>query len=98
YRTPIFITRITDKNGNVLERFENQGRRVLSDKNVGNLINMMRDAVDPVTGQAVRTEVGVRADVAGKTGTTQKNSDGWFILMHPHLVAGGWGGLTNLQT
>ncbi|HEX5608174.1 MAG TPA: penicillin-binding transpeptidase domain-containing protein, partial [Candidatus Binatia bacterium] len=95
YRTPIFITRITDKNGKVLEHFENQSRRVLSDKTVGNLINMMRDAVDRGTGQAVRTQFGVRADVAGKTGTTQKNSDGWFILMHPRLVAGAWVGFND---
>jgi penicillin-binding protein 1A len=95
YRTPVFITRITDKNGNVLDRFENQGRRVLSDRTVGNLINMMRDAVDRGTGQAVRTQFGVRADVAGKTGTTQKNSDGWFILMHPRLVAGAWVGFND---
>jgi len=95
YRTPIFITRITDKNGKVLERFENQSRRALSDKTVGNLINMMRDAVDRGTGQAVRTQFGVRADVAGKTGTTQKNSDGWFILMHPRLVAGAWVGFND---
>jgi len=97
YRTPIFITRITDKNGNVLERFENQGRRVLSDRTVENLINMMRDAVDRGTGQAVRTQFGVRADVAGKTGTTQKNSDGWFILMHPRLVAGAWVGFNDAR-
>jgi len=79
----------------VLERFENQSRRALSDKTVGNLINMMRDAVDRGTGQAVRTQFGVRADVAGKTGTTQKNSDGWFILMHPRLVAGAWVGFND---
>jgi penicillin-binding protein 1A len=97
YHTPIFITRITDKNGHVLERFENQGRRVLSDRTVGNLINMMRDAVDRGTGQAVRTQFGLRADVAGKTGTTQKNSDGWFILMHPRLVAGAWVGFNDAR-
>jgi penicillin-binding protein 1A len=97
YRTPIFITHITDKNGHVLARFENQSRRVVSDKTVGNLINMMRDAVDRGTGQAVRAQFGVRADVAGKTGTTQKNSDGWFILMHPQLVAGAWVGFNDAR-
>jgi len=97
YRTPIFITYITDKNGHVLARFENQSRRALSDKTVGNLINMMRDAVDRGTGQVVRAQFGVRADVAGKTGTTQKNSDGWFILMHPQLVAGAWVGFNDAR-
>jgi penicillin-binding protein 1A len=51
--------------------------------------------VDQGTGQAVRAQFGVRADVAGKTGTTQKNTDGWFILMHPRLVAGSWVGFND---
>jgi len=95
YRQPIFITRITDKNGNVLARFGNENQRVISDQTVGNLINMLRDAVDKGTGQAIRAQFGVRADVAGKTGTTQKNTDGWFILMHPRLVAGSWVGFND---
>ena len=56
---------------------------------------MLRGAVDQGTGQAVRTQFGVRADVAGKTGTTQENTDGWFILMHPRLVAGAWVGFND---
>jgi penicillin-binding protein 1A len=95
YRQPIFITRITDKNGTVLDEFKTEGRPVLSDRTVGDLINMLRDAVDLGTGQAVRTRFGLRADVAGKTGTTQKNTDGWFILMHPQLVAGSWVGFND---
>jgi penicillin-binding protein 1A len=95
YRQPIFITRITDKNGNVLARFENETKRVLSEKTVENLVNMLRGAVDQGTGQAVRTRFGIRADVAGKTGTTQKNTDGWFILMHRRLVAGSWVGFND---
>jgi penicillin-binding protein 1A len=95
YRQPIFITRITDKNGNVLARFEYESQRVLSHPTVENLINMLRGAVDQGTGQAVRTGFGIRADVAGKTGTTQKNTDGWFILMHRRLVAGSWIGFND---
>jgi penicillin-binding protein 1A len=95
YAQPIFITRITDKYGNVLARFTNEHTPVMSEKTVGNLINMLRGAVDRGTGQAVRLEFGVRADVAGKTGTTQKNTDGWFILMHPRLVAGAWVGFND---
>src|SRR5437867_5518953 len=97
YRQPIFITRITDKHGNVLARFATENQRVMSDKTVGHLINMLRDAVDLGTGQAVRARFGVRADVAGKTGTTQKNTDGWFILMHPRLVAGAWVGFNDAR-
>jgi penicillin-binding protein 1A len=95
YRQPIYITRITDKNGNVLAQFAAENQRVMTEKTVGNLINMLRGAVDQGTGQAVRTQFGVRADVAGKTGTTQKNTDGWFILMHPRLVAGSWVGFND---
>jgi penicillin-binding protein 1A len=95
YRQPIYITRITDKNGNVLAQFATDNKRVMSEKTVGHLINMLRGAVDQGTGQAVRTQFGVRADVAGKTGTTQKNTDGWFILMHPRLVAGSWVGFND---
>jgi penicillin-binding protein 1A len=95
YRQPIYITRITDKNGNVLAEFANETQHVMTEKTVGYLINMLRGAVDQGTGQAVRTQFGVRADVAGKTGTTQKNTDGWFILMHPRLVAGSWVGFND---
>ena len=95
YRQPIYITRITDKNGNILAQFAVENHRVMTEKTVGNLINMLRGAVDQGTGQAVRTQFGVRADVAGKTGTTQKNTDGWFILMHPRLVAGSWVGFND---
>jgi penicillin-binding protein 1A len=44
--------------------------------------------IDEGTGAAIRTRYGITADVAGKTGTTQENTDGWFIMMHPQLVAG----------
>ena len=97
HRQPIFITHITDKNGRVLVRFATESQRVISDKAVGNLINMLSDAVDQGTGQEVRTRFGLRADVAGKTGTTQKNTDGWFILMHPRLVAGSWVGFNDAR-
>jgi len=95
YRQPIFITRVTDKQGHVLAEFKTENQPVMSDKTVENLINMLRDAVDQGTGQAIRAQFGLRADVAGKTGTTQKNTDGWFILMHPQLVAGSWVGFND---
>ena len=55
----------------------------------------MRGVVDEGTGAAIRTRYGIQADVAGKTGTTQDNTDGWFILMHPQLVAGAWVGFND---
>jgi penicillin-binding protein 1A len=95
YRQPIYITHITDKRGNVLAQFANDSKHVMTEKTVGHLINMLRGAVDRGTGQALRAQFGLRADVAGKTGTTQKNTDGWFILMHPRLVAGAWIGFND---
>ena len=95
HRQPLYVTSVTDKNGNVLAEFKTESKLVVSDKTAGNLINMLRDAVDLGTGQAIRARFGVRADVAGKTGTTQKNTDGWFILMHPRLVAGSWVGFND---
>ena len=95
YRQPSYITRITDKDGNVLAQFANDTKHVMTEKTVGHLINMLRGAVDQGTGQAVRAQFGLRADVAGKTGTTQKNTDGWFVLMHPQLVAGAWIGFND---
>jgi penicillin-binding protein 1A len=95
YRQPIFITRITDNKGKVLAEFATQDKRVMTEKAVGDLINMLRGAVDQGTGQAVRTQFGLHGDFAGKTGTTQNNSDGWFILMHPRLVAGSWVGFND---
>src|SRR5688572_12412094 len=58
---------------------------------------MMRGAIDRGTGQAIRTQFGIEADVAGKTGTTQDNADGWFVLMHPRLVAGAWVGFNDTR-
>ncbi|HEX6440229.1 MAG TPA: transglycosylase domain-containing protein [Candidatus Binatia bacterium] len=95
YRQPTFITRITDNKGKVLAEFATQDKRAMTEKTVGDLINMLRGAVDQGTGQAVRTQFGLRGDFAGKTGTTQNNSDGWFILMHPRLVAGSWVGFND---
>jgi penicillin-binding protein 1A len=95
YYQPIFVTRIADRHGNVLADFNTESHLVLSEKIVGDLVNMLRDAVDLGTGQVIRARFGLRADLAGKTGTTQKNTDGWFILMHPHLVAGSWVGFND---
>ena len=97
YRQPIFVTHVTDKGGNLLQDFRSQPQEAVSDKTAGHLINMLRDAVDLGTGQAIRSRFGLRADVAGKTGTTQKNTDGWFVLMHPRLVGGAWVGFNDAR-
>lgn len=95
YRRPAFITSITDKKGKVLAQFGTDGSRVLSEKIVAELTDMLRGVVQQGTGTAVKTQFGIRADVAGKTGTTQNNTDGWFILMHSQLVAASWVGFND---
>ncbi len=95
YRKPVFIKRITDRNGKVLAEFGSTPERAMTKETAVELIDMMRAAVTRGTGQLVKTRFGIIADIAGKTGTTQHNADGWFILMHPNLVAGAWVGFND---
>ncbi len=95
-RVPRLVTRIETANGHVLEAFGGQGGQVLTRSDARTLIDMMRGVVDRGTGRGIR-DWGVVGDVAGKTGTTQRNADGWFILMHPNLVAGSWVGFNDQQ-
>lgn len=95
YREPVFIKKITDRHGNVLAEFHTEAQRVLSEETAIELIDMMRAAVRFGTGIEVRNRFNIVADIAGKTGTTQNNTDGWFILMHPDLVAGAWVGFND---
>lgn len=96
YRAPIVVTRIEDKNGKVLEDFAPATPEKVADlAPMQELRNAMRGVVDKGTGVAIRSRYGITADVAGKTGTTQDNTDGWFILMQPQLVAGAWVGFND---
>jgi penicillin-binding protein 1A len=95
YMEPLLVTRIENKNGDVLAQFESAPERALSVDATRKLVDVMRDVINRGTGTAIRTRFGIRADVAGKTGTTQDNADGWFILMQPQLVAGAWVGFND---
>lgn len=96
YVAPTMVTRIEDREGKVLAQFRpSSPERALSATATETLVDVMRDVIDRGTGTAIRTRYGIRADVAGKTGTTQDNADGWFILMHPQLVAGAWVGFND---
>ncbi|NTX30751.1 transglycosylase domain-containing protein [Burkholderia pyrrocinia] len=93
YVAPQMITRIEDRDGKVLAAFGSAPpERALPVPAAQTLVDVMRDVVDRGTGADIRSRYGIRVDVAGKTGTTQDNADGWFILMHPQLVAGAWVG------
>jgi len=96
YVAPMMVTRIETRDGKVLEDFRPAlPERALSADATHTLVDVMRDVIDRGTGAAIRSRFGIRADVAGKTGTTQDNADGWFILMQPQLVAGAWVGFND---
>ncbi len=96
YRKPVFVRRILDRDGKVVADFASVApERAMSQEASVTLIDILRGVVSRGTGTAVRYRFGVTGDVAGKTGTTQNNADGWFILMHPNLVAGAWVGFND---
>lgn len=95
YREPLVIRSITDRDGKVLAEFQGKVRRAMSEETAVELIDMMRGVVQRGTGNDVRGRFKLTADIAGKTGTTQNNTDGWFILMHPNMVAGAWVGFND---
>ena len=96
YVEPMLVTRIEDRQGHVLEDFAAaEPVKVLSQRVAYTLLDAMRGVIDRGTGVAIRNRFGLRADLAGKTGTTQDNADGWFILMQPQLVAGAWVGFND---
>ena len=93
---PLLVLRIEDSGGKVLDAFvPPRSSEAMPKAKALMLVDTLRGVVDEGTGAAIRTRYGIQADVAGKTGTTQDNADGWFILMHPHLVAGAWVGFND---
>jgi penicillin-binding protein 1A len=92
YIKPTFITRIEDKNGKILEEFFPITDEVFSEEKAYAMIQLMRGVVDIGTGQRLRFRYGLKNEIAGKTGTTQNNADGWFMGLTPDLVAGCWVG------
>jgi penicillin-binding protein 1A len=89
---PYFITRIEDRNGNVLASFTPKGEEVISEADAYVMTKMMQGVVDFGTGRALRGAYGITSEMAGKTGTTNDNADGWFIGFTPQLLAGVWVG------
>ncbi len=95
---PTYITRIEDKHGNVLEEFIPTTREAMS-KQTAYVMLQMLDKVTRGGGTAVRLryKYGITQPMGGKTGTTQNNSDGWFMGVTPDLVAGCWVGCEDRQ-
>ena len=88
----LYVTRIEDNNGNVLARFTPMTHEIISETTSYKMIQMLQDVVDRGTGVRVRYKYGIKAPMGGKTGTTNNNSDGWFMGFTPSLVSGVWVG------
>jgi len=89
---PVYVTKIEDANGNVIEKFTPQMHEIFSESTSYKMIYMMRAVVDGGTGGRIRSRYGLNMPMGGKTGTTQNNSDGWFMGYTPSLVSGVWVG------
>lgn len=88
---PMFITRVEDRNGNVLQSFTPLRREVISDVTAYSVIKMMQGVMQFGTGRRI-WGYGVSGEIAGKTGTTNDNSDAWFMGYTPQLLCGTWVG------
>ncbi|MBK7856142.1 MAG: transglycosylase domain-containing protein [Bacteroidetes bacterium] len=88
---PIYITRIEDKNGVVLQEFVPKNKEAISEETAYLMLNLMQ-GVTTGTGARLRFRYNLTQPIAGKTGTTQNNSDGWFMGITPDLVTGVWTG------
>lgn len=89
---PIYVTHIEDSYGNIVATFSPKLFEVFSEGTYAKMLDMLRGVIDGGTGGRVRRNYGITAPMGGKTGTTQNNSDGWFMGFVPKLAAGCWVG------
>jgi penicillin-binding protein 1A len=92
YIEPTWITRIEDKNGNVLADFSPKTDEAMDEQTAYLVLELMKGVVEGGTATRLRGRYGLNNPIAGKTGTTQNNSDGWFMGLTPELVTGVWVG------
>lgn len=92
HKEPIFITKICDNKGMVLEVFNTKSNAALDEETAYLVLELMKGVVDSGTGARLRYKYGLRSTIAGKTGTTDNNSDGWFIGINPKLATAVWVG------
>jgi penicillin-binding protein 1A len=94
---PIYLLRVEDRHGKVLKTYEEPTKKaqVFSTQTADYMIDMMQSVVNRGTASRLRFRYGVTGQVAGKTGTTQDQADGWFMGFTPNLVVGAWVGGSN---
>lgn len=88
---PVLLTRIEDKNGNLLEQFASETKQVMSEASAHTMVELMKGVVQFGTARSLNN-YNIPVEKAGKTGTTNDNADGWFIGYTPELIAGTWVG------
>lgn len=91
-RAPLLVTRIEDNEGNVIAEFNPRTNEVYSEETAYQMIDMMRAVIDQGTGRRLRYAYNMKGPIAGKTGTTNNNSDGWFVGCVPQLITAVWVG------
>lgn len=90
---PLFVTAIADNNGNIISEFSPTQTEVITEKGYYKILSMLLNVVDSGTGNRLRRPpYNITAQMGGKTGTTNFNSDGWFMSFTPDLVSGVWVG------
>lgn len=89
---PLYVTRIEDAYGNTIATFDTRVQEVFNEETAVKMLDMLRAVMDGGTGSRIRYKYGLKAPMGGKTGTTQNNSDGWFMGFTPNLVTATWVG------
>jgi penicillin-binding protein 1A len=89
---PTFITRIEDKNGNLLETFVPERKEVINERTAYKMIKMMQGTVNFGTAKRLKGRYGLKGELCGKTGTTNDEADAWYIGYSPQLLGGAWVG------
>lgn len=90
--SPMFVTRIADNEGNTIAEFQPRMNEVISEESAHKMLYMLKAVVDGGTAGRLRYKYNIPGDIAGKTGTTNNNSDAWFMGITPTLVSGCWVG------
>jgi penicillin-binding protein 1A len=89
---PMFVSRIEDNEGNVIVNFQPRMNEVISEESALKMLDMLKGVVEHGTAQRMRSKYNVTCEMGAKTGTTNRNSDAWFMGFTPELVTGCWVG------
>jgi len=92
YTKPVYVTRIEDKNGNVISRFNTKVEEVITEEQAYLMLDLLQGVVNQGTAIGMRVTYDFKNQMGGKTGTTQNHGNGWYMGVLPNLVGGVWSG------